>query len=167
MTQEQIKRKLLKLAKEAFETACTFKENQRMEVYLLDGEPTLSDVLEEEDEIIYGPNRILCYQIYGHDYLEPEIKSWIDLARIIEQPADEQPLPEPTDIEKSIRELAGEIAAAKGKEPLEISSYEVFANMPMDLLEQIESAIIEYWWQGDVEENGKLLASAQIEEAIG
>jgi len=138
-----------------------------MEVYLLDGEPTLSDVLEEEDEIVYGPNRILCYQIYGHDYLEPEIKSWIDLARIIEQPADEEPLPEPTDIEKSIRELAGEIAAAKGLPPLEISSYEVFANMPMDLLEQIESAIIEYWWQGDVEENGKLLATAQIEEAIG
>jgi hypothetical protein len=166
MTEDQTRRKLLKLAKNAFETASTLRDNQRMEVYLLDGEPTLSDVLEESDTIVYGPNRILCYQIYGHDYLEGEIKTWIDLARIIPQPTDDTPLPEPTAIEKSIRELVGEIAAAKGVSKDAVSSFEVFANLPVDLLEQIENQIIEYWWQGAEDENGKMLAEAQIDEAI-
>ena len=70
MKQEQLKEELLKLARNAFETASTLKDNQRLEVYLLNGIPTLSDVLEENEEILYDQNRILCYQIYGYDYLE-------------------------------------------------------------------------------------------------
>lgn len=166
MDNDQLKRKLLKLAKAAFEHACTLRDTQRLEVYLLDGTPEVSDVLEEDEELLYGTNRQLCYQVYGHDHLEPEIKTWIDLARIIIQPTDEQPAVEPTEIEKSIRELADTIASAKGVRANEISSYEVFANLPMDLLEQIENAIIEYWWQGAEEENAKMLAQAQIDEAF-
>jgi hypothetical protein len=37
----------------------------------------------------------------------------------------------------------------------------------MDLLGSIEQQIIEYWWNAKEEENGKKLALAQIEEAIG
>lgn len=166
MTDDQIRRKLLKLAKSAFETASTLREDQRMEVYLLEGEPALSDVLEESDVIVYGPNRLLCYQVYGHDHLEGEIKTWIDLARVIPQPTDDTPLPQPTDVEKSIRELVGEIAVSKGVPNDAVSSFEVFANLPMDLLEQIENQIIEYWWQGAEEENAKMLAEAQISEAL-
>ncbi|MEA1920063.1 MAG: hypothetical protein U9N52_09505 [Campylobacterota bacterium] len=166
MDKEQQKRKLLKLAKEAFERACILRDTQRIEVYLLEGRPEISDVLEEDEEIIYGENRVLCYQIYGHDHLEPEIKTWIDIARIIEQPSEGMPLPEPTEIELSIRDLAGELALARGVASEEISSNEVFANLPFDLLEQIENAIIEFWWQGAEDENAKILAKEQIEAAV-
>ncbi len=166
MDLDQQKRKLLKLSKEAFEHACTLREDQRIEVYLQDGVPSISDVLESDEVIVYGPNRVLCYQIFGHDHLEPEIKSWIDIARVVVQPTDDTPMPEPSEIEKSIRELVGELAKARGLPPEAISSYEVFANLPVDLLEQIESAIIEFWWQGAEGENGKILAQAHIEEAL-
>jgi len=159
----QQKRKLLKLAKEAFDRACILRDTQRIEVYLLDGKPEISDVLEESEEILYGDNRVLCYQIYGHDHLEPEIRTWIDIARIIEQPEEETPLPEPTEIELSIRELINELAAAKGVSSEMISSNEVFANLPASLLGEIEDAIIEFWWQGAEDENAKMLAKEQIE----
>ncbi len=166
MKQEQLKEELLKLARNAFETASTLKDNQRLEVYLLNGIPTLSDVLEENEEILYDQNRILCYQIYGYDYLEDEIKTWIDYARIIQQPTDDMPLPEPSDIEKSIRELIGDLAKSKQISRDEISSYEVFANLPVNLLGSIEQQIIEYWWSAKEEENGKVLALTQIEEGL-
>jgi len=76
-------------------------------------------------------------------------------------------MPEPTDIEKSIRELITEIAQRNGVTDADVSSYEVFANLPMGLLGTIEQEIIEYWWSAKEEENGKKLALAQIEEAIG
>ena len=63
--------------------------------------------------------------------------------------------------------MISEIAKAKGVEGDEISSYEVFANLPVNLLGTIEQEIIEYWWSADEEENAKKLALAQIEEAIG
>lgn len=163
---DQIRRKLIKLAKEAFETACTITEDKRIEVYLLDGKPERSDILYEDDEIVYGPNRILCYQVFGHDYLEPEIKTWIDLAREIPEPKEDEPTPEPTEIEKSIREMVNDLAKTRGVHPDDINSFEVFANLPVDALEQIESAIIEYWWDNKEEEDGKTLATAQIDEAI-
>ena len=166
MDYETVKKELLKQARNAFETACTLRDNQRLEVYLHNGEARISDCLEESDEIIYGPDRILCYRVYGHDYLEGEIKSWIDYARIIPQPADNIPLPEPTDIEKSIRELIDEIALRKGVGKDEISSFEVFANLPMDLLGNIEQQIIEYWWSAEGEENAKELALEQISESM-
>ncbi len=167
MDYETLKTELLKQARNAFETACTLRESQRIEVYLNDGEVNVTDALEENDEILYGGNRVLCYRVYGHDYLEGEIKTWIDYARVIEQPTDEMPLPEPTAIETSIRELIDEIAKNKGVQKEEISSFEVFANLPMDLLGSIEQQIIEYWWSAEEEENGKILALAQINEAIG
>jgi hypothetical protein len=166
MDKEQQKRKLLKLAKEAFERACTLSESQRIEVYLLDGKAEMSDILRDDESLVYGDNRILCYQIYGHDYLEGEIKTWIDLGRIIVQPTDDMPMPEPTEIETAIRELAAEIAKTRGVASEQISSNEIFANLPVDLLEQIENSIIEYWWQGELEENGKTLATEQIEAAL-
>ncbi|WP_345969310.1 MULTISPECIES: hypothetical protein [Sulfurimonas] len=167
MDKETIKEELLKHARNAFETASTLRENERIEVYLHDGIAKTSDVLDDSDEIVYGDNRVLCYQVQGYDYLEGEIKTWIDYARVIPQPTDDDtPLPEPTDIEKSIRELITDLAKPKGVSPDDISSFEVFANLPMDLLGTIEQQIIEYWWSAEEEENGKKLALAQIEEAL-
>ena len=166
MDKETLKEALLKHARNAFETASTLHENERIEVYLHDGVPKSSGVLDESDEIIYGDTRLLCYQIHGYDYLEGEIKTWIDYARVIPEPVEDMPLPEPTDIEKSIRELIDDLAKRKGANRDDVSSFEVFANLPMDLLGSIEQEIIEYWWNADEEENGKKLALAQIEEAL-
>jgi hypothetical protein len=168
MNKETITSELLKLARNAFETASTLHPNERIEVYLQEGIPKTSDVLEENEEILYdGDNRVLCYQVHGYDYLEGEIKTWIDYARVVQEPTEEMPVPpEPTDVEKSIRELIDNLAKAKGVNRDEISSFEVFANLPMDLLGTIEQQIIEYWWNAEEEENGKKLALAQIEEAL-
>jgi len=167
MDYETQKKELLKHARNAFETASTLQDDQRIEVYLHNGEAKISNVLEESDEILYTPERILCYQVFGHNYLEEEIKTWIDYARVIPQASEDMPLPQPTDIEKSIREMIDEFAKAKGVSNADISSYEVFANLPVTLLGSIEQEIIEYWWSADEEENGKKLALAQIQEAIG
>lgn len=167
MDKETLTQDLLKHARNAFETASTIHDNQRIEVYLNDGKPKTSDILDEGDEIVYTPTRILCYQVHGYDYLEDEIKTWIDFARKLQQPKDDgMPLPEPTDVEKSIRELIDEIAKRNGVNREAVSSFEVFANLPIDLLGTIEQQIIEYWWSADEEENGKKLALAQIEEAL-
>jgi hypothetical protein len=153
MDKETLTQELLKQARNAFETASTLRESQRVEVYLNDGTPKTSDVLEEDEEIVYSPTRILCYQIHGYDYLEDEIKTWIDYART-PQPLEEGMLfPEPTNVETSIRELIDELAKKKGLNRDEISSFEVFANLPMDLLGSIEQQIIEYWWSANEEEN--------------
>ncbi len=166
MNTETLTTELLKQARNAFETACTIRESQRIEVYLHKGAPATSDILEENEELLYDGDRLLCYQVYGHDYLEGEIKTWIDYARIIPQPTDETPLPEPTAVERSIRELIDEIAKRNGVGKEAVSSFEVFANLPIDLLGTIEQQIIEYWWSAEEEENGKKLALAQIEEAL-
>ena len=166
MNKETVTAELLKLARNAFETASTLRENERVEVYLQNGIPMMSDVLDESEAIVYGGNRVLCYAVHGHDYLEGEIKTWIDYARVVPQPSEDMPAPQTTDIEKSIRELVDELAKAKGVARDEVSSFEVFANLPVDLLGTIEQQIIEYWWSADEEENGKKLALAQIEEAL-
>ena len=166
MDYESIEKELLKHARNAFETASTIRENQRIEVYLENSKAKSSDILEESEEILYTGDRIRCYQIYGYDYLEDEIKTWIDYARVTAQPEGDMPLPEPTDIEKSIRELIDEIAKKNNINKTDVSSYEVFANLPVDLLGTIEQQIIEYWWNAKEEENGKNLALAQIKEAI-
>lgn len=167
MDYETQRKELLKLSRNAFETASTLQNDQRIEIYLYKGEPVSSEVLQESDEILYTDDRVLCYQVYGHNYLEEEIKTWIDYARVIQQPTDEVPMTAPTDVEKSIREMINDLAKAKGVQDADISSYEVFANLPVTLLGTIEQEIIEYWWSADEEENGKKLALAQIEEAIG
>lgn len=167
MDYETQKKELMKHARNAFEIACTMRDTERIEVYLNNGEPIMSHILEESDAIVYTTDRVLCYQVYGHDYLESEIKTWIDYAREIKQPTDGMPLPEPTDIEKSIRELVDETAKRNGVAKEAVSSFEIFANMPMTLLGTIEQEIIEYWWNAKEEENAKKLAQAQIEEAMG
>ena len=154
---ENIRKDILKQAKSAFERACTLRENERLEVYLYDGVVKTSDVLSEDEKMLYSPNRILCYQVWGHDYLEEEIRAWIDQARLEINP---KPL------EESIVETAAKVATAKGLTPEEISSYEVFANLTMDQLEQIEHTIIEYWWDNKEIENAKSLALHQINEAL-
>lgn len=166
MDKHQLKNELLKMARNAFEAASTLRDEERIEVYLLNGIPKMSDILDENDTIVYGPNRVLCYQIYGYDYLEDEIKTWIDYARVIKQPTEESPLSEPTDIEKSIREMINDLAKVKGVAPEDISSFEVFANLPVTLLGSIEQQIIEYWWSAKEEENGKKLALIQIDTAL-
>ena len=154
---ENLRSEVLKHAKTAFERACTLRENERLEVYLYDGAVKTSDVLGEEETIVYSPNRILCYQIWGHDYLEDEIRAWIDQAR-----TESNPKP----LEESIVETLTKVAASKGVSIDDISSYEVFANLRMDQLEQIEHAIIEYWWDNKEVENAKSMALDQINEAL-
>lgn len=154
---ENLRSEILKHARVAFERTCTMRDNERIEVYVYDGIVKTSDVLSQEHTIIYTPNRILCYQVWGHDYLEAEIRAWIDHARLEINP---KPL------EESIIETLNKIAASKGVIPDEISSSEVFANLKMDQLEQIEHAIIEYWWDNKEVENAKSLALVQINEAL-
>ena len=166
MNKELQKKELMKHARNAFEIACTLHENERVEVYLDEGQAKISNVLDEKEEILYTPNKFLCYQVYGHNFLEDEIKVWIDYAREIKQPQDGIPLEEPTDVEKSIRELVDEIAKRNAIKRDEVSSYEVFANLPMTLLGTVEQEIIEYWWSAKEEENGKILASIQIENSL-
>lgn len=154
---ENLKSEVLKHARNAFERACTLRENERLEVYLYDGAVKTSDVLGEDEKIVYSPNRILCYQVWGHDYLEEEISAWIDHARLEINP---KPL------EESIIETLNKVAASKGISKEEVSSYEVFANLRMEQIEQIEHAIIEYWWDNKEVENAKSLALVQINEAL-
>lgn len=154
---ENLRSEVLKHARAAFERACTLREDERIEVYLYEGTIKTSDVLSEEEKIIYGPNRVLCYQVWGHDYLEEEIRAWIDHARLEISP---KPL------EESIMETLNNIAASKGVSKEEVSSYEVFANLRMEQIEQIEHAIIEYWWDNKEIENAKSLALEQITDAL-
>jgi len=166
MDYETQKKELLKHARNAFEIASTLHENERVEVYLDNGEAKMSNVLDESEEILYTPNKLLCYQVYGHNFLEDEIKTWIDFARVIQTPLEGEILPEPTDVEKSIRELIETLAKQNGVAIENVSSYEVFANLPMTLLGTIEQEIIEYWWSAKEEENAKILAEAQIDDAL-
>jgi len=154
---ENLKSEVLKHARNAFEHACTLRENERIEVYLYDGAVKTSDVLGEDEKMLYSPNRILCYQVWGHDYLEGEIRAWIDHARLEINP---KPL------EESILETLNKIAVSKGISNDDVSSYEIFANLRMEQIEQIEHAIIEYWWDNKEVENAKSLAVEQIDEAL-
>lgn len=154
---ENLRSELLKQAKIAFERACTLRENERIEVYLYDGVVKVTDVINEDQKMVYSPNRMLCYQVWGHDYLEDEISAWIDHARLEINP---KPL------EESIIETLNALAKSKGVSKDEISSYEVFANLRMEQIEQIEHAVIEYWWDNKEVENAKSLALAQINETL-
>jgi len=154
---ENLKSEVLKHAKIAFERACSMRDNERLEVYIYDGAVKTSDVLSEDHTIIYTPTRILCYQVWGHDYLEDEIVAWIDHARMEISP---KPL------EESIIETLNTIATSKCVSKDEISSHEVFANLRIEQIEQIEHAIIEYWWDNKEVENAKSLALEQIKTAL-
>jgi len=166
MNYELVKRELLKHARNAFEKASTISQNQRIEVYLESDKAKISDALEESEEIVYTDEKKLCYQIYGYNFLEDEIKAWIDYARVLEPSEDGLKPQEPSDIELSIRELIGNIAKERGIKNEDVSSNEVFANLPSNLLGAIEEQIFEYWWGADEEENGKKLALKQIDNAL-
>ncbi|MGE4510013.1 MAG: hypothetical protein AB7D43_02820 [Sulfurimonadaceae bacterium] len=161
---EQIKKELLKAARDAFEQASTLYPSERLEVYLDAMEVKTSRVLEENEQILYIGEKVLCYSVYGYDDLEEEIKTWIDYARTIPSLNDE--LPPPSDLEIAVRELIDELAKKRAMPKESISSYEVFANMPMNLLGTIEQQIIEYWWGAKGEENAKSLALEQIEAGL-
>ena len=154
---EKLRNEALKEARLAFERACTMRNDERIEVYFYDGSVMSSNIMKEEHSMVYSPNRIMCYQVWGHDYLEDEILAWIDQARLELSP---KPL------EESIVETLHAIATAKGVSPDEISSVEVFANLRMEQIEQMEHAIIDYWWDNKEVENGKTLALHQITEAL-
>ncbi len=154
---DTLRHEALKHARAAFERASTMRDNERIEVYLYDGALITSDVLSEDETIVYSPNRIRCYQVWGHDYLEEEIRAWIDQSRL---EIDPKPL------EQSIIETLHQIAQSKGVSPDEVSSYEVFANLKVQQIEQMEHAIIDYWWDNKEVENAKTLALAQIDEAL-
>ncbi|MEW5832708.1 MAG: hypothetical protein AB1763_07725 [Campylobacterota bacterium] len=154
---ETLRTEILRHARAAFERACTLRENERLEVYLHEGKVITTDVLDETESLVYGTGRILCYEVWGHDYLEEEIAAWIDQARFETDPKA---------LEQSIRETLALLAARKGITDEEISSYEVFANLRMEQIEQIEHAIIDYWWDNRETENAKSLALAQIDAAL-
>ncbi len=166
MNCELVKRELLKHARNAFEKASTISQNQRIEVYLESDKAKISDMLEENEQIVYTDEKKLCYQIYGYNYLEDEIKAWIDYARVLEPSEDGLEPKEPNDIELLIRELINKIAKERGIKNEDVSSNEVFANLPSNLLGAIEEQIFEYWWGADEEENGKKLALKQIDIAL-
>ena len=67
---------------------------------------------------------------------------------------------------EQVCELTESIAKGSGRSLEEVSSNEVFANLSLSMLEQIESSILDYWWENDEEEDGKRLAEAQIDEAL-
>lgn len=166
MNYELVKKELLKHARNAFEKASTINQNQRIEVYLDSDKAKISDTLEENEHIVYTDEKKLCYQIYGYNYLEDEIKAWIDYARVLEPSEDGLKPQEPSDIELSIRELIDKIAKERGIKNEDVSSNEVFANLPSNLLGAIEEQIFEYWWSANEEENGKKLAIKQINNAL-
>ena len=84
MDYETLKTELLKLARNAFETACTLRENQRIEVYLNSGEPMSSDCLEENEEIIYG----LFFEVAGRIDLDL-VDIGVDRALILFEQSDD------------------------------------------------------------------------------
>jgi hypothetical protein len=72
----------------------------------------------------------------------------------------------PKPLEESIVETLNKVAVSKGLTPDEINTNEVFANLRMEQIEQIEHAIIEYWWDNKEVENAKSLALEQITTAL-
>ena len=154
---EAIKKSALKEANQAFKIACTLREDERIEVYLEGEQVKQSDVMGPKEEILYGDGRVLLYQVFGNGFLEDEIRAWIDQARSEE---------EPQGLAENIQEKLELITKQTGKAPESVSSNEIFANLSLNIIEQIETAILDYWWDNQEEENGKKLALAQIEEAL-
>lgn len=157
MDREMMKKKILREAREAFKLACTLREDHRVEVYLEKENVRRSGVMGPKDEILYQGERVMLYQVFGNDYLEEEIRTWIDQARSEEAPQG---------LAKNIQDAVATISKQTGKKANAISSNEVFANLSLNIIEQIETAILEYWWENGEEENGKILALGQIEAAL-
>jgi hypothetical protein len=154
---EAIRKSALKEANLAFKIAATLGDDQRIEVYLEGEEVKRSDVMGPREEILYDEGRVLLYQVFGNGYLEEEIRAWIDQARVEENPQG---------LAENIREKLELIGKQTGKTAEMISSNEIFANLSLNVIEQIETAILDYWWENEEEENGKKLARLQIEEAL-
>lgn len=154
---ETIRKSALKEANLAFKIAATLGDDQRIEVYLEGDEVKRSDVMGPKEEILYGDDRCMLYQVFGNGYLEEEIRAWIDQARLEENPRG---------LAENIREKLELVCKQTGKVPEMISSNEIFANLSLNIIEQIETAILDYWWDNEEEENGKKLAKLQIDEAL-
>jgi hypothetical protein len=152
-----VQEELLKKARDAFEHACTLREDERIEVYIIDDTIYTSNVLKDT-QTIDKEHALVCYSVHGHDFLEPEIIAYIDQAR--------QNIQSTKTTDEHIKDLVTTLAKKRGKLEKEISSSEVFANLPMTLLGSIEQDIIEYWWSAPQEENGKSLALNQINHAL-
>jgi len=157
MDKENLIKQALKEAQTAFKLSCTIKEEERVEIYLEGENVKRSNVMGPKDEILYNDGRVLLYQVFGNDYLEDEIRSWIDQARIEANP---------TGLAENIQEKLELISKQTGKEPEAVTSNEIFANLSLNVIEQIETAILDYWWENEEEENGKSLALFQIEGAL-
>ena len=142
---------MLKYAQVMFEQACRLRTTQRLELYIDGDRIWTSDVLEEDDP----SEGFVLYGIWGHGYLEGEILAWIDQARVNS---------DPTPLDRSIIDLTQSLAQGRLLE--EVVSAEVFANLPLDRLEQIEHAIIEYWWSNGESHNGKSEAKESIEKGL-
>jgi hypothetical protein len=154
---EAIQKTALKEANTAFQMACTLREEERIEVYTENGAVLRSSVLKEDEMIAYGKERVLLYRVFGNDYLEAEIRAWIDQARSEEHPEG---------LALNIKETLELIVKQTGKLPNSVSSNEIFATLSLNVIEQIETAILAYWWENKEEENAKSLAAAQIAEAL-
>ena len=156
--EEAIKKSALKEANLAFKQASTLGDDQRIEVYLENGAVKRSDVMGPKEEILYDDNRTLLYQVFGNGYLEEEIQAWIGQARMEE---------EPQGLAKNIRDALELVSKQTGKPAESVSTNELFANLSLNIIEQIETSILDYWWDNEEEENGKSLAQGQIEAALG
>lgn len=154
---ETIKKSALKEANLAFKIAATLGDDERIEVYLEGDNVKRSDVMGPREEILYDDGRILLYQVFGNGYLEEEIRAWIDQARMEENPQG---------LAENIREKLELIVKQTGKTAETISSNELFANLSLNVIEQIETAILDYWWDNQEDESGKKLALLQIEEGL-
>lgn len=154
---DTVQEELLKKARDAFEHACTLREDERIEVYLKDNIIYTSNVLKDT-QTLDEEGALVCYSVQGHNFLEPEIIAYIDQAR--------QNIQSTKTTDEHIRDLVTSLAKKRGNPEKEVSSSEVFANLPMTLLGSIEQDIIEYWWSAPEEENGKTLALNQIKHAL-
>jgi hypothetical protein len=153
---EDLKKTLLKEAQKAFKSASTYDEDTRIEVYYEEGK-IKSDRLSDMETLVYNDSRILCYQVYGNRQLEEEIVVWIDMARKEEQKEG---------MGEIVQELVEAISKARGIAKESVSSYEVFANLPLSMISEIEEKILNYWWDTSDAENAKALALTQIDEAL-
>jgi hypothetical protein len=158
-----LKKELLKIIEEAFFKASSFDENKKIEIYIQNGIPKMSEILIGEDKNTENSDKILCYEIYGYNkILEDEIKTWIDYARNIDLTQNYEPNP----FEKAVRDIEKNLSKQKNVSKNEISSYEIFANLPIDIVSATEEKIIEFWWEGDNIENIKSMAVESIESVL-
>jgi len=146
--------KALREAFELFAIAATLPPTKRLELYYENGNFIRSDVLSEGESTPDG--KTLCYRIDGSDALEAEIVAWIDHARHDENPSA---------LAHSIQECESDLATAKNIDKKSISSYEIVANLSMEVLSGIEQEITQFWWEKP-DDGGLALAKEAIQNIL-